>query len=136
MTNKMTSENCRRYELQYVTTVKEYGLICSELVKHMDFDVNNSCKVYINKEKVSFVGKNDTAFRVSFNTKKLTKAKKVSLYSDNVGTGLEDTDKFVMKIQSDKKIPVWLTKMLDYLGSSTEAIFKYATKNQKYVVCT
>lgn len=88
-------------------------------------------KVYIGYKRTALFGKENKEFRVTFDSKILTRRDDVRLESGYFGEDLLDKDQYLMEVKIIGAMPIWFTKLLSELSTSSINFSKYGTEYKR-----
>ncbi len=89
-------------------------------------------KVYISYERVAYFDQNDMDFRISFDTRILTRRNNIDFYDSDYGTALIPEKKYIMEIKLSKAMPLWMCDILSKNKIYKTSFSKYGTEFKKY----
>jgi SPX domain protein involved in polyphosphate accumulation len=93
-----------------------YELEESQISKEIDYFkslyTNLAPRVFIAYDRLAYLGKEDSNFRITFDKNIVWREDDLSLSSDKQGHGMLPKDTLLMEIKVSKAIPLWLTHFL------------------------
>lgn len=85
-------------------------------------------KLYLSYDRVAYVGKEDSSFRVTFDTNITTRRYDVRLEEGSYGELLLPKDVHLMEIKINGAVPIWFTKIISRLNIYPASFSKYGTE--------
>lgn len=107
--------------------------ICREIGYFMDYYQTLKPRVFLSYERQAWYGKDDPAFRVTFDENVLCRREDLSLQSEAYGTPLLPEGMALMEIKCVGGIPLWLTEILSEEKLYKTSFSKYGTVYQQVI---
>lgn len=92
--------------------------------------------VYIGYTRKAFFGKEDTDFRLTFDSKILTRRTNLSLEAGCFGQNILEENQYLMEVKILGAMPIWFTNILSELEIYNTHFSKYGTEYMKYTLNT
>lgn len=89
--------------------------------------------VYIAYDRLAFFDKNDSEFRVSFDTNIRTRRYDLTLDAGDYGKAMLDDDVWLMEVKINKNLPLWFTHLLAENCLYPRSFSKYGTDYARMV---
>ena len=89
-------------------------------------------KVYISYSRRAFFSKSDRNFRLTFDSKIITRRDYLFLESGSFGDELLDKNQYLMEVKILGAIPLWLVEILSDLGIYSAKFSKYGNEYMRY----
>lgn len=89
--------------------------------------------VYIAYDRLAFFDKNDSEFRVSFDTNIRTRRHDLTLDAGDYGKAMLDDDVWLMEVKINKNLPLWFTHLLAENCLYPRSFSKYGTDYARMV---
>lgn len=93
-------------------------------------------KVYISYDRRAYFGREDSGFRVTFDTNIQTRRTDLKLESGAAGTQLLQPGQWLMEVKISGATPAWFTNILSDLKIYPASFSKYGTEYTRYVLDT
>ena len=93
-----------------------------------------SPKVYLTYDRRAYFGKDDSDFRVTFDTNIRSRREDVGLEKGNHGELLIGNGAWLMEVKSHMAVPIWFTAILTEAGVYPTSFSKYGTEYKKYLI--
>lgn len=90
-------------------------------------------KLYLAYDRLAFFDKNDSEFRVSFDTNIRTRRYDLRLDAGDYGEKMFDDDVWLMEVKINKNLPLWFTRLLDENEIYHSSFSKYGTEYARLV---
>ena len=90
-------------------------------------------KLYLAYDRLAFFDKNDSEFRVSFDTNIRTRRYDLRLDAGDYGEQMFDDDVWLMEVKINKNLPLWFTRLLDENEIYHSSFSKYGTEYARLV---
>ena len=90
-------------------------------------------KLYLAYDRLAFFDKNDSEFRVSFDTNIRTRRYDLRLDAGDYGERMFDDDVWLMEVKINKNLPLWFTKLLNDNEIYHSSFSKYGTEYARLV---
>lgn len=90
--------------------------------------------VYIGYKRAALFGKGNKDFRVTFDSKILTRRNGLSLESGYFGEDLLQKDQYLMEVKIIGAMPIWFTKLLSELSIYSTHFSKYGTEYKRHFI--
>ncbi len=130
----LTLEEANKFlELGERPEAKDY--ISEQVINEIEYYLRNnnvSPKVYISYSRKAFFGTEDRDFRVTFDSKIITRRDKLNLEKGNFGEELLEKDQYLMEIKILGSIPLWLVRIFSELSIYSTSFSKYGNEYKKY----
>ena len=113
--------------------VKDY--IDNQVLKEIDYYLSKTKiypAVFIGYERNAFFDKDNPDFRVTFDSKVLTRRNHLFLEDGNFGEDVVGTGKYLMEVKILGAIPLWFTKILSELEIYPTHFSKYGNEYMNY----
>lgn len=88
-------------------------------------------KVYIGYKRTALFGKENKEFRITFDSKILTRRNAVRLEAGYFGEDLLEKDQYLMEVKIIGAMPIWFTKLLSELSICSTNFSKYGTEYKR-----
>ncbi len=130
----LTLEEANKFlELGERPKAKDY--ISEQVINEIEYYLRNnkvSPKVYISYSRKAFFGKEDRDFRVTFDSKIITRRDNLNLEKGNFGEELLEKDQYLMEIKILGAIPLWLVRVFSELSIYSTSFSKYGNEYKRY----
>ncbi len=128
------SEAYEFVEKGVIPTEAEYinKQVISELKYFLDI-YNLIPKLYLTYDRMAFFDKDDSDFRVTFDTNIRTRREDVRLEAGNHGELLIGNNLWLMEVKSSKAVPMWFTKLLTEGEIYATSFSKYGTEYKQNI---
>lgn len=125
----------RRITLPYEEMMRfvetgEYPYPDNQVQKEIDFFIKSYSpkpKVYLAYDREAYVGTDDAALRITFDSNIRSRESELSLSAGDYGTVLLDKSRKVMEIKTDSAFPVWLCSALNENNIFPASFSKYGS---------
>ncbi|PYG87222.1 VTC domain-containing protein [Ruminiclostridium sufflavum DSM 19573] len=87
---------------------------------------------YISYSRIALFGKEDKAFRITFDRNIQTRRNDLCLEAGCSGEQLLGIDQYLMEVKISGSVPIWLTEILSDLKIYKTSFSKYGTEYKKY----
>lgn len=109
--------------------------ISKQVIKEIEYYLSKNevyPAVYIGYTRNAFFGKDDKDFRVTFDSKIITRRDNLSLSEGCFGTDILGENKYLMEVKFLGSIPIWFTKILSDLKIYNTHFSKYGNEYMNY----
>ena len=90
--------------------------------------------VYISYSRKAFFGKDDRDFRLTFDSKIITRRNSLSLEYGSFGSELLEKNQYLMEVKILGAIPIWLASILSELSIYNTHFSKYGNEYMRYCI--
>lgn len=90
-------------------------------------------KVFISYNRLAFFGKENSGFRITFDSEIITRRNDVTLEAGGLGETLLDSDKYLMEVKIIGAMPLWFTELLTKHCIFSTNFSKYGTEYKNYL---
>lgn len=107
----------------------------NQVLEEIDYYLKNNNvipSVYIGYSRNAFFSKDDHDFRITFDSKIITRRTDLSLESGCYGNELLESNQYLMEVKILGAIPVWFTKILSELKIYNTHFSKYGNEYMRY----
>ncbi len=131
---EMTLQEAYRFlELGERPVPKDY--ISKQVIDEVEYYlINNKVypKVYISYSRKAFFGKEDSSFRLTFDSKIIARRNNLFLELGSFGYELLEKNKYLMELKISGAIPMWLVKIFSELSIYSTHFSKYGNEYMRY----
>lgn len=106
--------------------------VMEEIKFHLE-RYNLKAKVFIRYERLAYFAKDDSDFRVSFDSNIMTRRYDVELHKGDFGEELIGADEYLMEIKCKGGVPLWFSSLLSELKVYKTSFSKYGNEYKKYL---
>lgn len=132
---RLEIEEAKRYiETGVMPEPKPY--INQQVMKEIDYFThiyNLKPQLYLAYDRLAFFDKNDSEFRVSFDTNIRTRRYDLTLDAGDYGEQMLDDDVWLMEVKINKNLPLWFTHLLNENEIFHRSFSKYGTEYARMV---
>jgi hypothetical protein len=89
--------------------------------------------VYIGYRRTALFGKENKEFRITFDSKILTRRNYLSLEAGYYGEDLLEEDQYLMEVKIIGAMPIWFTRLLSELAIYSTNFSKYGTEYKRHL---
>lgn len=111
------------------------GFMSNQVLNEIEYYLDNNKvtpKVYISYSRRAFFSKSDRNFRLTFDSKIITRRDYLFLESGSFGDELLDKNQYLMEVKILGAIPLWLVEILSDLGIYSAKFSKYGNEYMRY----
>lgn len=108
-----------------------------QVLQEIDAFLKRYCllpKVFLAYDRMAFFGKDDTGFRVTFDTNLRTRRERVRLEEGMEGTPLLEEGIWLMEVKIMGATPLWFTRLLSEYQIYSTSFSKYGMEYKKYLL--
>jgi hypothetical protein len=91
-------------------------------------------KVYLSYDRKAYFSKNDSDFRVTFDTNIVTRRNELRLEYGSYGTKLLNDGIYLMEIKINKAVPLWFVNIISEFNIYPVSFSKYGTEYKNYIL--
>lgn len=132
----LTLEQAYRFLESGVKPVSE-GYHNKQVLNEIEYYLKNNPvrpAVYIGYTRTALFGKENKDFRVTFDSKILTRRNSLYLESGYYGDDLLDKDQYLMEVKITGALPIWFIKLLSELSICSTHFSKYGTEYKRNIL--
>lgn len=130
----LTLEEAYRFLEQGIKPISN-DYINSQVINEIEYYLSKKSvkpTVYIGYSRKAFFGKEDRDFRLTFDSKILTRRDNLSLESGCFGENILEDDQYLMEVKILGSMPLWFTNILSELEIYNTHFSKYGNEFMKY----
>lgn len=121
--------------LKFREKPKTNDYVNNQVLKEIEYYLDNNTvkeKIYISYSRKAFFAKDDKDFRITFDSKLLTRRDNLSLEAGPFGQNLLENNQYLMEVKILGAIPIWFTKILSELKIYNTNFSKYGNEYMDY----
>lgn len=121
--------------LKFREKPKTRDYINNQVLKEIDYYLDNNpvkSKIYISYSRKAFFAKDDKDFRITFDSKLITRRDNLTLESGPFGDDLLDDKTYLMEVKILGAMPLWFTQVLSELNIYNTNFSKYGNEYMDY----
>lgn len=121
--------------LEFGIRPKKDDYMSNQVVNEIEYYLNNnkvSPKVYVSYSRKAFFCKSDKNFRLTFDSKIITRRDYLFLESGSFGDELLEQNQYLMEVKILGAIPLWLVEILSDLQIYSTKFSKYGNEYMRY----
>ena len=121
--------------LKFREKPKTSDYVNNQVLKEIEYYLKNNKvepKIYISYSRKAFFAIDDKDFRVTFDSKLLTRRDNLNLESGPFGTNLLDPNTYLMEVKILGAMPLWFTEVLSKLKIYNTHFSKYGNEYMDY----
>ncbi|MGG7057278.1 polyphosphate polymerase domain-containing protein [Clostridium tertium] len=130
----LTLKEAERF-LEFRERPKSIDYLNNQVLNEIEYYLGNntvSPKVYISYSRNAFFGKNDSDFRVTFDSNILSRRDNLSLKAGGYGDEILSKKNYLMEVKILGAVPLWLSKALSELEIYNTHFSKYGNEYMSY----